>query len=166
MQYQFLLGTFLALASSTIAIPSAQLSPVAQCWSTCSTSCVSNGNLRGGLCSDDATCTCLTGIKERSPDPAPQSAQCWESCSTDCVAAGNLRGGLCSIDGTCTCLAGIKAREAAPEPQAVACWESCSTNCEAGGNIQGGICSDAGFLNKVLSLIARKLPGAKADSGL
>ncbi|TVY33156.1 hypothetical protein LOCC1_G008422, partial [Lachnellula occidentalis] len=123
MQYQFFLGTFLALAAGTSAMPSPQLSPAAQCWSTCSTDCVFTGSLNGGLCSDDGTCTCIVGgIKERSPAPAPQSAatECWETCSTGCEGAGNLRGGLCSSNGTCTCLTGtgIMARKAAPEPQA------------------------------------------------
>ncbi|PMD45432.1 hypothetical protein L207DRAFT_562617 [Hyaloscypha variabilis F] len=131
MQLSYLFGTFMAFAAGTAAMPA----PQSDCWSTCSTNCVSTGNL---------TCTCLTGARARDADPKPQSAEadCWLSCSLDCLSSGSLRGGLCSADGTCTCLEGIKKRDAAPTPQSAGTqrWETCSTNCPSSGSLRGGLC--------------------------
>lgn len=146
MQFQLLFGAFLALASTTTALPSPTPATALECWATCSTSCVYDGSLRGGLCSADGTCTCLTGLKERTPAPEPQSIECWSTCSTDCVQGGNIRGGLCAADGSCVCLTGVKAREAAPAPQALECWATCSTGCVQGGSLRGGLCSADGYV--------------------
>ena len=142
MRFTLLVGTFLALCSSIVAAPSPQLGLEIQCLSTCSTDCVAAGLLQGGLCSADGTCTCLTGIQARNPEPSPQAIECLSTCSTNCVNAGSLRGGLCSADGTCTCLTGFKKREA--EPQSIDCYTTCSVDCINAGYIEGGICDAAG----------------------
>ncbi|KAH6682813.1 hypothetical protein B0J14DRAFT_574410 [Halenospora varia] len=99
MQFFFITSAFLALAATTAALPQR---PEISCWSTCSFGCVQAGNSRGGICSPDGTCSCLTK-REAAPEPQAQ-VHCWSTCSVGCFNAGQLRGGLCSADGTCTCL--------------------------------------------------------------
>jgi len=144
MQYALLTTAFLALASSITALPSPQ-SPSLNCYSTCSTSCIQAGSIRGGLCSSDGTCTCLTGTGAKPRDlNLRDQIQCFETCSTDCENAGNIRGGLCSSDGICTCLTGEKKAKREPQSAEVQCYETCSTDCEQAGNIRGGLCSTDG----------------------
>ncbi|KAF4632912.1 hypothetical protein G7Y89_g5205 [Cudoniella acicularis] len=80
MQFSYIAGAFLTLVTTTAALPqTAEL----ECWSDCSLNCVHAGNLRGGLCSTDGTCTCLKK-SEAAPAPNPQ-VDCWPTCSYDCV---------------------------------------------------------------------------------
>jgi hypothetical protein len=138
MQYTLLTTAILALTSSISGLPSPQSASL-NCYSTCSTSCIQAGNIRGGLCSSEGTCTCLTNTK-RDLNLRDQIS-CFETCSTDCENAGNIRGGLCSSDGVCTCLTGEKDKRQSAEVQ---CYETCSTDCENAGNIRGGLCSADG----------------------
>ncbi|PVH83837.1 hypothetical protein DL98DRAFT_585303 [Cadophora sp. DSE1049] len=148
MQLSHFISTFLALASTAAAVPAPQ---AIECYSTCSTNCVRDGNLRGGICDAAGTCTCLTGTK-RSAEPEPQTPEieCWKTCGTSCLQAGNLRGGLCDDAGTCTCLTGTGASKRSPEPipapqsPQINCWSTCSTGCVQAGNLRGGLCDAAG----------------------
>ncbi|KAL2073130.1 hypothetical protein VTL71DRAFT_10454 [Oculimacula yallundae] len=147
--YAVPLGTCTCL-TGTGAESTPELSPEANCWSTCGTQCLQSGNIRGGLCDEAGTCTCLTSNK-RDAFPAPQSAtiDCYRTCSTGCVQAGNIRGGLCDSAGTCSCLTKREALpepEAEPEPQSpvIDCYTNCSVGCVKAGHVRGGICSAAG----------------------
>jgi hypothetical protein len=78
MQFNVLFGAFAAILVSGVAAAPSPQDAVVECASTCSTDCVMGGNLRGGICSSDGTCTCLTGLKGRSPEP---QAGCWSTVS-------------------------------------------------------------------------------------
>jgi hypothetical protein len=68
-----------------------------QCFETFSTDYENAGNIRGGLCSSDGVCTCLTG--ERKEKRQSAEVQCYETYSTDSENEGNIRRGLCDVDG-------------------------------------------------------------------
>ena len=77
MQFTFTVYSLLAIAAGVTAVSSPE--DVLSCEISCSTNCVKDGKLGGGICSSSGDCTCFKEYKERAPG---SETDCWKSVST------------------------------------------------------------------------------------